>query len=315
MGRRKTFVRFVLLFLILLLIVVFAVRRLRAQATNAHIEVQGATRTYLVHLPKNYSSSHKWPVVFVLHGGNDQGRGMDVVTHFNDFADQQGIIAVYPEGLNRGWDDGRVSRRLAPRTADDVGFISALTDKLEADYSVDGGRVYVTGISNGGFMSFRLGCDLAGRIAAIAPVAATFPIDLTNSCHPARPIPLLMINGTADPLVPYQGGEVIADGGKIMAAEKSAEKWAQMNGCSSSPSIVTLPPKSADGLATRITRYTNCKFGADVELRSIEGGGHTWPGGFQYLPERLIGETSREFSANEEIWKFFAAHPMPTASH
>src|SRR5689334_8530765 len=109
---RNTLWRFVVLILILLFIFVFAVRRLRAQSTNGQIQVKGATRTYLVHLPKNYSSAQHWPVVFILHGGNDQGRGMDVVTHFNDFADQQGIIAVYPEGLNRGWNDGRVSRRL-----------------------------------------------------------------------------------------------------------------------------------------------------------------------------------------------------------
>jgi len=312
MARRSAAAQFILIVVIVALIFLFLIRRLRAQNRGEQLESGGQTRTFLVHLPKNYDSARHWPVVFVLHGGGGQGRGMDVLTHFNNFADRNGIIAVYPDGLTRGWNDGRVTRRLAPRIADDVAFISAILDKLESEYSIDSARVFATGISNGGFMSFRLGCDLAPRIAAIAPVAAALSKDLEKSCHPARPVPILMINGTDDPLVPYHGGEVIADGGAIYSAEVSAQKWAQTNGCASSPKSEITAPKSANGLATRITHYSDCKSGADVELFSVEGGGHTWPGGFQYLPEGIIGKTSRELDANEVIWKFFAAHPLAT---
>ncbi len=311
MQRKSSRARFILVCLIVALILLFALHRLRAQDKGEQVESGGQTRTYLVHLPQNYDRAQHWPVVFVLHGGGGQGRGMDFVTHFNDFADRNGVIAVYPDGLTRGWNDGRVTRRLAQRTADDVSFISALLDKLESEYSVDSARVYATGISNGGFMSFRLGCELAPRIAAIAPVAAALSVDLAKTCHPARPVPMLMINGTADPLVPYQGGDVFAEGGAIFSAEVSAQKWAQMDGCSAAPAAATVPPKSLGGLTTRMIRYSECKSRAEVELRAIEGGGHTWPGGFQYLPETVIGKTSREFDADEVIWKFFSAHPLP----
>jgi polyhydroxybutyrate depolymerase len=311
MQGRNSRAKFVMVCLIIALILLFLVRRLRAQDRGEHVDSGGQVRTYLIHLPKNYDRAQHWPVVFVLHGGGGQGRGMDVLTHFDDFADRNGIIAVYPDGLTRGWNDGRVTRRLAPRTADDVAFISALLDKLESEYSVDSARIYATGMSNGAFMSFRLGCDLSTRIAAIAPVAGALSMDLEKTCHPARPVPMLMIDGTADPLVPYQGGEVIVDGGAIYSSEVSAQKWAQFNNCHSGPYSSTVPPKSTGGLPTRMIRYSECESGADVELRAIEGGGHTWPGGFQYLPERMIGKTSREFEANEVIWKFFLAHLLP----
>jgi polyhydroxybutyrate depolymerase len=311
MPRRSARARFLLICLVVGLILLFALRRLRAQDKSEQVESGGKTRTYLVHLPRNYDRARHWPVVFVLHGGNGQGSGMDILTHFNDFADRIGIIAVYPDGLTRGWNDGRIASRLAVHTADDVTFISSLIDKLESEYSVDPARVYATGMSNGGFMSFRLGCELAPRIAAIAPVAAAFSMDLAKTCHPARPVPMLMINGTADPLVPFQGGEVNAKGGAIFSAEISAQKWGQMNGCSSTPDNTTLPPKTTGGLVTQIICYSGCKSGAAVELHAIDGGGHTWPGGFQYLPEGVIGKTSREFDANEVIWKFFSAHPLP----
>jgi polyhydroxybutyrate depolymerase len=312
MLRRNARSQFVLVCLIVGLILLFVLRRLRAQDRGEQVESGGQTRTYLVHLPKDYDHAQHWPVVFVLHGGGGRGQGIDVLTHFDDFADRNGVIAVFPDGITSGWNDGRVAPRLAVHTADDVAFISALLDKLESEYSIDSARVYAAGISNGGFMSFRLGCELAARIAAIAPVAAALSMDLAKTCHPARPVPTLMINGTADPLVPYQGGEVNAKGGEIFSAEISAQKWAQMNECPNASATTTVPPKTSGGLPTRILRYSGCKSGADVELHAIEGGGHTWPGGFQYLPERTIGKTSREFDANEVIWKFFSAHPLPS---
>jgi polyhydroxybutyrate depolymerase len=311
MLRRNARAQFVMVCLIVALILLFVVRRLRAQDRVQQVESGGQTRTYLVHLPKNYDRAKHWPVVFVLHGGGGRGQGMDVLTHFDDFADRNGIIGVFPDGITSGWNDGRVAPRLAVHTADDVAFISALLDKLESEYSIDSARVYATGISNGGFMSFRLGCELAPRIAAVAPVASTLSNDLAKTCHPARPVPMLMINGTADPLVPYQGGNVFNDGGAIFSAEASAQKWAQMNGCPSGPVTTTIPSKTNGGLPTKIFKYSGCKSGADVELHAIERGGHTWPGGFQYLPESLIGKTSREFDANEVIWKFFSTHPQP----
>ncbi len=117
---------------------------------------------------------------------------MERLAHYDNFADANGIIAVYPDGIARGWNDGRMTRRIQRADVDDVAFFSAALDKLESEYSVDATRVYATGISNGGFMSFRLGCDLAARFAAVAPDAATLSVNLSTSCNMARPVPLLM---------------------------------------------------------------------------------------------------------------------------
>jgi polyhydroxybutyrate depolymerase len=301
------------LFFLFVLVGVFAVHVIHAANRNEQIASGGSTRTFHVYLPSGYSTEKRWPLVFVIHGAGGQGPGMERLAHYDNFADANGIIAVYPDGIARGWNDGRMTRRIQRADVDDVAFFSAMLDKLESEYSVDAARVYATGISNGGFMSFRLGCDLAARFAAVAPDAATLSVNLSTSCNMARPVPLLMMNGTLDPLVPYEGGEVVGGGGEILSAAASAKAWARMNKCSPDAHVETISPKAAEGLTTRTTAYDGCAGAATVILYTIVGGGHTWPGGMQYLPAAVIGKTSREFDANEVTWKFFEAHPLTAA--
>lgn len=191
-----------------------------------------------------------------------------------------------------------------PSPADDNAFIDQLLDKLSSEYSVDASRVYAAGLSDGGFMAFRLGCTMADRFAAIAAVGAAMPKTMT--CLPSHPLPVLMMNGTSDPIVHYGGGHV----GRypVLSAEDSAKYWAKLDGCQSKPQRQTLSPREKSGMKTPVDTYDDCQKGAQVALYSIDGGGNTWPGGEQYLVEKVIGKTSNDLNANDVIWSFFVHH-------
>lgn len=268
----------------------------------------GVLRTYRFYVPKGIQNQSRIPLVIVLHGGGGDGKGMTTLTNFNDVAEREKFLAVYPDGLNKSWNDGREGKPGAT-DVDDVGFISALIDKLETEYSIDPQRIYATGISNGGFFAQRLACQLFNKIAAIAPVAATFPDFSMPLYAPTVPMPVLMINGTSDPLVPYNGGVVAGDRGKIISVAATVAQWVKIGGCSPTPQVSMLPDTADDGTQSRREVYDGCASNAQIVLVTVIGGGHTWPGGFQYLPQIIIGKTSRDFDATEMIWEFFKSHP------
>ena len=243
----------------------------------------------------------------MLHGGGATPEAPGDY-HLSDAADAKGFLVAYPAGMNRSWNDGRVNP--SRNQYDDVAFLSAVIDELVKTRNVDPRRVYATGISNGGFMSFRLACDAAAKIAAIAPVAGSMPEHGEADCKPSRPVSVLMINGTDDPLVHYQGGRV---GLRRPASEPI-------------PSVVTFWRKEICGAeAGRVVEhqvldrsnsddssahYETCSGpnGAEMINYTIEGGGHTWPGGLQYAPQILIGPVNQDFSASQVIVDFFARH-------
>jgi polyhydroxybutyrate depolymerase len=244
------------------------------------------------------------PLVIALHGNGGTGKRMEQLTQLDRIAAREQFIVVYPDGVDRHWNDGRPELETG---VDDVAYIRALIDELAERHSIDRSRVYVTGLSNGAMMAFRLGCDLADRIAAIAPVTGNIPAAIR--CEPTQPVSLLLINGTADPLVPYEGGVVGArigrHRGSVLGTAMSVEHFAQVAHCDSPQTTDEPDLDPADGTRTRRTRYT-CPAGVGVELLTVDGGGHTWPGGPQYLPARAIGLVSRDFDASERIWEFFA---------
>jgi polyhydroxybutyrate depolymerase len=276
----------------------------------------GLQRTFDVHISSSYDETRPTPLIIVLHGGGGTGQGMPKLTNFNTIADRENFIIVYPDGFEKHWNDGRGLSQYSAQTqnVDDVGFISALIDHLSAEFNIDAKRIYVTGISNGGMMSHRLGCELSQKIAAIAPVASNISVNMASIWAPSRPVPVLIINGTEDPLVPWAGGDIhfgMAKLGQVLSVADTVKFWVANNKCTSLLLVTQLPDKdTSDGTRVRREIYGGCADGAEVVLYAVEGGGHTWPGGLQYLPESIIGRTSRDFDASEVIWQFFKEHPM-----
>jgi polyhydroxybutyrate depolymerase len=284
-----------------------AARAPRAGDRAGRLRVGGRTRTYLVHVPPGAHTG--MPAVLAFHGGGGTGAGMARITHLSDVADQQGFIAVYPQGYANSWAGGKGDTPADAAGIDDVAFVSALIDRLAVEDGIDTTRVFATGLSSGGFMSQRLGCQLSGEIAGIAPVAATLLVNLAPTCTPSRPMPVLEIQGTADPLVPYGGGHVRGRGPggyPALSAPDTAAHWAGVNGCSPTPQTQRPPPRVADGTTVRTDTYGRCA-GAPVVLYTVVGGGHTWSGGEQYLPVRIVGRTSRQFDTSQTMWQFFNA--------
>jgi polyhydroxybutyrate depolymerase len=289
-----------------------------SQETGAarSIMFAGLERTYRIHIPASYDKADPIPLLIVLHGGGGTGEGTVKLTRggFNKFSEKEGFIVVYPDGVEKHWNDGRenVSYRAHREKIDDIGFISALIDHLAKQYNVDIKRVYATGISNGAMMSLRLGCELSEKITAIAPVAGSMPENLPIRCSPSRPIPVLMISNTDDRLVPWEGGDIRFGRktfGRALSVPETVKYWVNHNLCSSSPTISMEPDRDPkDGTRVRIESYNQCREGIEVVLYAIEGGGHTWPGGHQYLPKWITGKTSRDIDANEVIWDFFKRH-------
>ncbi len=264
-------------------------------------------RTYHTHVPIPETA----PVdglLLVFHGGGSTGRGIPKLTHFNEIADRERFVVAYPDGFRRHWRD---SRGTIPEVdgVDDVNFVSALIRKLVSDYKIPNYRVYAAGISNGGFFSQRLAVEIPDQIRGVAAIAATMPAALSALQSIKKPIPIMIIHGTHDPIVPFEGGYVRGGAkGLVLSARDSAAKWALMNDCASEPEITLLPDKIDDATHIRVEKYGSCKDDAEVILLVVEGGGHTWPGGWQYFPERIIGRTSMNMDASEEIMTFFKRH-------
>ena len=267
------------------------------------LKAGGDLRSYWLVRPEGIEKAKPTPLLLVLHGSAGSGEDMMTVTRrgFERLADKEKFVVVYPDALERRWND-------QGGTVDDVGFLLAIVDKLVADGLVDKSRVYVAGISNGGMMAQRLACEQADRIAGIATVAGGMPTGLTGTCKPARALPVLVIHGTEDPIVPWAGGAVAGfeEFGKVLSARETAGFWAANNRCGDGGVIAAEPDRDTkDGTRVKLEVFASCPAGAAVKLAAIEGGGHTWPGGYQYLPERFIGRTSQDVDANVLIWNFF----------
>ncbi len=229
----------------------------------------------------------------------------------NPLADREGFIIVYPDGIDKGWNDGRGTTKAEQQQIDDVGFVKALIDHLARHIvHLDRNRIYATGMSNGAIFSHRLGCELADELAAIAPVAGIMAENIAPQCSPSHPLPIIAFHGTADPFTPYKGGASRSGrGGRVLSAEGAIAFWAAKNSCFPSPTVEALPDRIEDGTTVTRTTYTGCNRRADAVLYTIHEGGHTWPGGPQYLSTRLIGRASQDISASELMWEFFKRHP------
>lgn len=257
------------------------------------LEHGGRTRELFVHVPRGYAPNTPAPVVFDFHGRLFTATLQMGLTHMRRVADDEGFIVVHAEGVGRTWNGGVCCGEAMQEDVDDVGFVDAMLDALEANLCVDARRVYATGMSNGGFLSHRLACELSDRIAAIAPVAGVNGI---VGCNPARAVPVLHFHGTDDSIVGYDGIR-----GYLSVAD-TIDGWVQRNGCSPTGAVTF----QQDDVTCET--WSGCDEGAEVQLCTIDGGGHTWPGG---APVPGLGHTSDTIDASETMWTFFERFALP----
>jgi polyhydroxybutyrate depolymerase len=271
------------------------------------IAVGGRMRSYVLYQPGGLTGSI--PLVIALHGRLGTGIGMQKLTHFEAIAAREKFLLIYPDGIKKSWNDGR-GTPAEKEGVDDVGFIRALIDSAVRHCSVDPKRVYVTGISNGGFMTMRLATELSDRIAAVAVVAATMDEETARDAVNVNPVSVLILHGRKDPLVPFYGGSVRGGaGGPILSHDSAVRWWVNIDGCQRHHLTTELILDSAgDGTSASYRVYPRGAKGSEVASYVIENGGHTWPGGWQYLPEFMVGKTSRNLDASAVIWKFFRRH-------
>jgi len=190
--------------------------------------------------------------------------------------------------------------------------LNQMLDQMALKFSLEQTRIYATGLSEGGLMAMKAGCSMADRIAAIAPVGAAMP--KTMICLPSRPLAVVMINGTSDPVVPYGGGTEHNLHVPVISVEDSAKAWARMARCAEKPTQTKLPAREKGGMETKVETYDGCQQGAQVVSYSVKGAGNTWPGGEQYEVEKEVGKTSPDPNANETIWSFLSTKKIEAKS-
>lgn len=285
-------------------------------------------RSYRLHMPPT-DSTEPLPLVVVLHGAGANGRIMEGMSGFNAVADKHGFIVAYPDGVAsiwRFWErlegvgqqleslSPEGSKNGAPRGIDDIGFLEVLIDRLVDEGLADPRRIYMTGISNGAYMTNRVVCEFGDKIAAVAPIAGTLPKGVTDKIGPPRPIPCLYMHGTADRIVGIDGVDTftraLAKNGLSLSAVDLMTWWSTHNRCATKPVSDNLADAKQDG--TKVLRHTYevQDGGVPTLYYEITGGGHTWPGGF-FQPELLLGKTCQDISASEAIWEFCSQFTLP----
>lgn len=275
--------------------------------TNMPLEefsYQGARRNYYVYTPSSYSSNKPMPLVMAFHGSSGRVDRLKEESGLNNLAEQRGFIVVYPKAVNKIW------------TNNDVSFVGALIDHLERSMNIDRNREYAVGASAGGIFTQKLACEMSNRFTAFATVIATMPKQLSSTCNPPRAVPIIMFNGTDDPIVHWGGGEPgnAARAAQLLSVKETVEFWRRKNACSSNPTVTQLPNTQPDGTDVVKSQYSGCRNGSQVVLYTIEGGGHTWPGSpvqstsvqrSRGLRASAENRVSRDIRAQDVIWDFF----------
>ena len=261
----------------------------------------GQARDYRLHLPPDTAGFGRLPLVLNLHGYTSFAAQQEGYSRMNEVADTAGFAVCYPNGLNREWNVGWVFNR----PTDDVGFLLALVDTLVANYGFDADRIYACGMSNGGFMSYRLACEASGTFAAIGSVTGGMVPGLRGRCEDTeRVVPVMQIHGTDDPTVPFRGG-LIND-----PIDTTVAFWARRHGVTGNLESSDIPDRADDGFTTRRYRYLSDDGDVSlVEYYVVDDGLHTWPGG----AGNLRGQT-QDFSASAALWRFFEQHSLATVS-
>jgi polyhydroxybutyrate depolymerase len=262
---------------------------LQAQTVSGSLQHDGITRSYRLYVPPGYTGAEPLPLVFNLHGYGSNASQQEFYSAMNAVAANELFFVCYADGVANQWSTGFGG------SADDVGFINKLIDALHAEYQIDLRRVYSCGMSNGGYMSYLLACELEHRIAAVASVTGAMTPAFAANCNPSRPVPVLQIHGTSDDVVPYGGSAL------NIPIEDLVDFWVAHNACDPVPEETPIPDTNPnDGCTAVRFDYGPCAENTEVVFYRIDNGGHTWPGA-----PLAIGVTNYDFNASQEIWNFF----------
>ena len=286
---------------VLLLLLGFTFSSFAQQTINASITHDGIQRDYILYIPELYDGTTTVPLVLNFHGYGSNANEQMFYGDFRDIADTEGFLLVHPEGTtfigNQFWNVGFPG---ISSTIDDVGFTEALIDELATLYTINLDRVYATGMSNGGFMSFLLACQLSEKIAAVASVTGSMTQDTFDDCNAQLPTPVLQIHGTEDDVVLYNGNTLSIPIADVISY------WVDYNNCETTPSTTTLPDLDvSDGSTVEHSVYENSDNGITTEHMKVIGGGHTWPGSVLNT-----AGTNQDIDASMEIWLFFSRYDI-----
>jgi polyhydroxybutyrate depolymerase len=281
-----------------------------AHAQDDALEHDGQTRTFTLHVPDNVDSP--MPLLIVLHRGAYSGEEMRQLTGFDAIADREGFIVAYPDGIDGSWNDGLGLEFLTTvqQNTDDVGFIAQLIDTLSENYSIDPERIYITGFSSGGNLGYLLACQLADRIAAFALTGSLMMQHVADECAPSRPISMLMIQGTEDPVFAWDGGQFVVenvDYGYQLSAAETLNFWLTHNNCTTERTFYAEHDLDPDD-NTRVWHetYADCNAETAVEMYAVMGGGHNWAGVPTDLSRDVAGTVSYDINASEVMWSFLS---------
>ncbi len=269
-------------------------------------KIDGINRHAYLYTPSSYDPSQPMPLMLAFHGGQSNSVNFVVITGFNEVAEREGFMVAYPNAHEGHWRDGRNSPRF-DQTTNDVLYVSLLIEKIKRIRNVDRRRIYTAGLSNGGFLVFRLACELSDKIAAYATVAATIPE--AYDPKPKEPVSLLMIHGLKDKFIPWSGGRML-DATRITSVPKTFKFWKEHNQCESVKADVFADEanlKQEPKLQIRCLKGQACKHNTSLELIVIPGAGHTWPGGFKQPPV-ILGPTNTILKGSQVIWDFCSRH-------
>ena len=270
-------------------------------AVSHTISVGGLTRNYLLFVPSGQTRK-ALPAFIMMHGSGSTAAQQENYTQFDTFADAHGLVVMYPNGIEKHWNDGRVIGHES--TADDIGFMKAMLAEVIAQGLIDPKRVFAAGISNGGFMAQHMACVMPEALAGIGVIAASQPVDA--ACPSPRPMPVIFFQGTADKFVPFNGGPIAPqlgnNRGTAMSNAQAVAVWQKRNGCGA-PTRTQLP--DAEPLPVTVVTFA-CPPGRGLEDVIIQGGGHTWPGARSgFLVNMILGPVTDSINANETMWTFF----------
>jgi len=286
---------------LVLAIILLSFSSFSQQTINGTIVHDGIVRSYKLYIPSIYSGNMAVPLLFNFHGYTSNSNEQMIYGNFRNIADTANFLVVHPQGtldvnntthFNVGWGGSSV---------DDVGFTEALLDSLSAAYSIDQNRIYAVGMSNGGFMSFRLACDLSSKIAAVGSVTGSMTPSTLGNCNASHPMPIIQIHGTTDPTVPYNGSA-----GWTASITNVLNHWATFNNCSLVPTVVNVPNTNAlDGSTVEKYTYENGDNCSEVVHFKVTNGQHTWPGSIINL-----AGTNYDINASVEIWNFISKYDI-----